>query len=308
MHTPNFRKRSRLASLGVATIAAALAGAAAAAWTATAAPGDDDGTFVPITPCRLFDDRPTPHTVGPVDTPLAAGADRTQQITGSIGDCAIPGDAVAIAMNVTIANPTAQSNLRLWPADQPKPEASNLNWIAGQSPTPNKVDVQLSPTGAIQLANHNGTVNVIGDAVGYYSPTNLRDLDLRISDLHDRLGALKDDNAGVRVEWIAYTRSGDIRGSSPALANTTMIRPEGHPVGVFCLDFPIDGAELKDDGAVVSVQNRTSGVEAATANLTSFSGHACRGTGFDAAIDTYDHNGVHGDHGFAVHIPRAPVD
>jgi hypothetical protein len=75
----------------------------------------------------------------------------TQNVTGTNGDCNIPSDAVGVAMNVTIVSPTAQSNLRVFPADIATPNASNLNWLPGQSPTPNKVDVKLSPDGKIKL-------------------------------------------------------------------------------------------------------------------------------------------------------------
>ncbi len=155
------------------------------AWPATAAPGDLDTTFVPVTPCRLFDYRPGPANVGDRTTPLEPGEAHTQQVTGGVGDCdgaaSIPSTATGVAMNVTIAQPTAQSNLRLYPADAPSPLASNLNWLAGQSPTPNKVDVKLSPGGAVNIENFQGTVFVIGDVVGYYTNSSLVELEQRLS-------------------------------------------------------------------------------------------------------------------------------
>jgi len=147
-------------------------------WPANAAPGDEDATYVPISNCRLFDYRSGPDNVGPKSTPLGAGESNvyTQTVHGANGDCIIPVDATAVALNVTIANPTAQSNLRVFPADVATPDASNLNWLAGQSPTPNKVDVKLSPDGKIKLFNQNGTVDVIGDVVGYYTAKSLKEL------------------------------------------------------------------------------------------------------------------------------------
>jgi len=147
-------------------------------WRVVAAPGDTNSTFVPVTPCRLFDFRAGPDNVGPKSTPLGAGeANRyTQAVTGSNDDCVVPVDAVAVSMNVTIVGPTAQSNLRVFPADVATPNASNLNWLAGQSPTPNKVDVKLSPDGKIRLYNHVGTVNVLADVVGYYTASSLKEL------------------------------------------------------------------------------------------------------------------------------------
>ena len=126
--------------------------------------------FVPITPCRLFDYRPPPDAVGPRATPLQPQEVYTQQVTGAVGNCAIPTTATGVAMNMTIVGPTASSFLTVWPADTTRPLASSLNWTPGSPPTPNKVDVKLSAGGAIDLYNLAGTVNVLSDAVGFYEP------------------------------------------------------------------------------------------------------------------------------------------
>lgn len=157
-------------------------------WRVDAAPGDTDSTFVPTSPCRLFDYRPEPHTVGPRSAPLGEGETHIQKVTGSNGDCtgplAIPSDAVAVALNVTAVNPTAQSNLRVFPADvATAPLVSNLNFSAGQTPVPNKVDVKLSPDGKIKLLNFRGSVSVVGDVVGYYTDSTLKELHERITAL-----------------------------------------------------------------------------------------------------------------------------
>jgi hypothetical protein len=144
-------------------------------WRVDAAPGDSDSTFVPVTPCRLFDMRPSEAPSGGKKTPLAAGAPATQQVTGNIGNCSLPTTGVvAVSMNVTIVSPTAQSNLRVYPANVATPAVSNLNWLPGQSPTPNKVDVKLSSDGKIKLLNHAGTVYVLADVVGYYTDKSLK--------------------------------------------------------------------------------------------------------------------------------------
>jgi len=69
-------------------------------------------------------------------------------------------------------NPTADSFLTLWPADDPKPLASNLNWTPSSPPTPNQVTVGLSAAGAVSVYNNGGTINVIIDIVGYYLPAS----------------------------------------------------------------------------------------------------------------------------------------
>jgi len=91
-------------------------------------------------------------------------------------------------MNVTIVNGTQPSNLAVYPADlAAPPKVSNLNWSSGQQATPNKVDVKLSPTGRIKLRNAFGTVDVIGDVVGYYTRTSLQELSNRVGSLESEL-------------------------------------------------------------------------------------------------------------------------
>lgn len=152
---------------------------------ARAAGGAAESTFVPVSPCRLFDYRPAPDTVGPRTSPLGPQETEIQQVTGSVGDCAVPAGASGVAMNVTIVSPTAPSFLTLFPADDDaKPLASHLNWIAGQAPTPNKVDVPLSPTGGIKIYNEAGAVFVLADVVGYYTTAGLdalRDVTVELS-------------------------------------------------------------------------------------------------------------------------------
>ncbi|MEO1056913.1 MAG: hypothetical protein AAFY28_08375 [Actinomycetota bacterium] len=183
-------------------LGALLAVAVMAAWPAEAAPGDNDATLVPITNCRLFDFRPGSDNVGPKDTPLGPGEANvyTQQVTGTNGNCTIPAGAVGVSMNVTITRPTAQSNLRVFPADASTPLASNLNWLPGQAPTPNKVDVRLSPGGAIKLFNQNGTVFVLADVVGYYTNDSLVEIDQRLAALESENAALAAKLASVTVE------------------------------------------------------------------------------------------------------------
>jgi len=125
--------------------------------------------FLPITPCRLLDTRLS-TTVGPRNTPLGAAETYTVQVTGANGQCNIPASATAIVVNVTGVSPTARTFVTLFPADASRPTASNLNFVAGQGPTPNLVTVSLSAIGAMKLYNHAGTVQLVGDIAGYYQP------------------------------------------------------------------------------------------------------------------------------------------
>ena len=68
-----------------------------------------------------------------------------------------------------VTNPTATSYLTVYPGGTARPGTSNLNFVAGQS-IPNLVMVPLGPGNTITFYNRHGTVNVLGDLVGFYHP------------------------------------------------------------------------------------------------------------------------------------------
>jgi hypothetical protein len=163
--------RSRWAAIGAAIAVSIRAGGVAI--THAVVSSGERAAFFPIAPCRLFDLRPAPDQVGPRSAPLGPGETFTAAVRGTNGNCTIPADATAVAMNVTTFGGTANSFLTIWPADvSPRPQASNLNWAASAPPTPNKVDVKLSATGSINLFNLAGSVGVLADVVGYYADHN----------------------------------------------------------------------------------------------------------------------------------------
>ena len=175
------------------------------AWSAGAAPGDTDSTFVPTGGCRLVDTRPAPNNVGDRAAPLFAGDIFELAVRGSNGGCtaasAIPTDAVAVALNVTAVNATATSNIRLYPANLASvPLLSNLNVTAGAPAVPNKVDVKLSPDGEIRVFNEFGSVNVIIDVVGYYTNSTLQELSQRVAGLEAAQAAGVDPTVLARLD------------------------------------------------------------------------------------------------------------
>jgi outer membrane lipoprotein-sorting protein len=132
---------------------------------------------VPITPCRLVDTRQAAR-VGPRGTPLGTGETYTVTATGSAGNCAVPSGAVGLVINVTAIHATSASYLTVWPADSARPAASNLNWVAGQAPTPNQVTVGLSASGTPGQAsfyNAAGSVDLVVDVAAYLADHNFDD-------------------------------------------------------------------------------------------------------------------------------------
>ncbi|MEO1056869.1 MAG: hypothetical protein AAFY28_08155 [Actinomycetota bacterium] len=150
------------------------------AWNANAAPGDTDATYNPTAGCRVADTR-GPNNIGPRATALGEGEVLAVAIHGDNGECvgnlAVPPDATGVALNVTAVGATTASNIRLYPGDLAEvPLLSNLNVTAGAPPTPNKVDVQLAPDGTIKVFNFRGSVHIVIDVVGFYTPASLKEL------------------------------------------------------------------------------------------------------------------------------------
>ena len=158
------KRRSRFAAMGASV---ALALGAGGVLTSSAASGTVS-SFVPITPCRLFDTRPGSDNVGTRATPVGNNDTYFATVWGANGNCNIPTTATGVSMNVSIISPTAASFLTVYPGDQGRPLAANLNWVAGQAPTPNAVTAALSASGTLGFYNLSGTVHLAVDIVGYY--------------------------------------------------------------------------------------------------------------------------------------------
>ena len=164
-------RQFRFVHLGVVGLltAAALTGVGLAREVAAVGAGTPS-VFVPIVPCRLVDTRGGNGHVGTRANPLAQAESATFAVWGTNGNCTIPTMSTGIATNVTAVNSTADSFVTIYPADAPRPTASNLNVTASSPPTPNQVTVELSATGAIDAYNNGGTLDLIVDIVGYYQP------------------------------------------------------------------------------------------------------------------------------------------
>jgi hypothetical protein len=82
------------------------------------------------------------------------------------GAAGVPANATAVVLNVTVAFPTATSYLTVYPSGVGRPNASNLNFTAGQI-VPNLVVVGVGADGKINVFNHAGSVHTVADVVGY---------------------------------------------------------------------------------------------------------------------------------------------
>lgn len=126
-------------------------------------------SFTGLTPARLLDSRiPSGGTVdGSFDAlgQLAGGTVFNLPVSGR-GDVPAAG-AGSVALNVTVVRPSATSFLSVWPAGQPRPNASNLNFVAGRT-VPNMVIVPIGAGGQISLFHESGSTDVLVDVLGWF--------------------------------------------------------------------------------------------------------------------------------------------
>lgn len=152
-------------------------------------------SYHPVTPSRILDTRNS-------GAPLGAGAVLELQVTGTGG---VPASGVsAVMLNVTVTGPSAPSFLTVFPTGQNRPEASNLNYVAGLT-VANAVLVKLGAGGKVSLFNFGGTAHVIVDVAGWF----------------DGVGGA----TGSRFHPVSPSRILDTRTASALAADTSMDLP-----------------------------------------------------------------------------------
>ncbi|MDT0213368.1 fibronectin type III domain-containing protein [Rothia sp. ARF10] len=124
--------------------------------------GDTAGQYTGVTPKRVLDTR---SGLGGVPKAKLAAAPKTITLTVP----GIPAGATAVALNVTATGPTKTSWLTVYPGNVGKPDASNLNYVAGQT-VANMVVAKVAPGNQVTFSNAFGSVDVIADLAGYYTP------------------------------------------------------------------------------------------------------------------------------------------
>ena len=119
-----------------------------------------DGHYVGLTPARVLDTRNGLGGAGPV----GAGQVLTLTVAGTGG---VPATGVgAVALNVTVTEPTAPSFVTVWPSGSQRPNASSLNMAPGQT-VPNLVLAPVGADGKVSLYNDRGTTQLVADVVGW---------------------------------------------------------------------------------------------------------------------------------------------
>ncbi len=125
--------------------------------------------FVPVTPFRILDTRYVQD-----GGPFGPGAIRSLQVTGD-GTPPIPSTATAAVLNVTAVSGTLGSLLTVYPDGEARPNVSNLNFARGVV-VANLVTVSLGADGMVDIYNALGSVNVLVDVEGYFTPQPVSDV------------------------------------------------------------------------------------------------------------------------------------
>jgi uncharacterized repeat protein (TIGR01451 family) len=116
------------------------------------------GSFFTVAACRALDTRS--------GMPIAAGDTLTVTLTGA--PCALPATATAVSLNVTVTESQTDGHVTLYPADEPLPGTSTLNFRTGLTRANNAV-VTLAADGSITVLNASGgTIHLVIDLTGYF--------------------------------------------------------------------------------------------------------------------------------------------
>ena len=122
-----------------------------------------EGMFRPVGPVQIAD-----SVLGwGIPAPLGPGGSAALKVLG-VGLMPSTGVA-AVALSVTVSEPTGGGHLTVFPGDSDRPEVSQLNFGGGGSVS-NLVTVRVGPDGTVVLANDSSrSVQVTVDLVGYYN-------------------------------------------------------------------------------------------------------------------------------------------
>jgi alpha-tubulin suppressor-like RCC1 family protein len=113
--------------------------------------------FTALSPFRLVDTRST-------GGPLGSGGTRVLDLVNRI-----PTSATAVTFNLTGTDATASTFVTAFPTGTQVPNASNLNLPAGDTRA-NLVTVAVGADRKVTLYNNAGSVNLIADLTGFYTP------------------------------------------------------------------------------------------------------------------------------------------
>jgi uncharacterized delta-60 repeat protein len=132
---------------------------------------------------------PSPQRI--LDTRTGLGAPAGQVPQGGVialqvaGVAGVPATATAVALNLTVTEPAFAGFATVYSCDAGRPEASNLNWVAGAT-VPNLVIARLDHRGAVCIYT-SAPAQIVADVTAYFPvDTDLRPLDAPVRRIDTR--------------------------------------------------------------------------------------------------------------------------
>ena len=142
---------------------------------------DPPGALTALTPARICDTRPgnPSQLTGPEaqcdGQTLHQGVPLQVSVAGLGG--VPPAGASAVLLNVTVTNPTTSGYLTVYPAGEPAPLASNLDFSPGET-VANLVELGLGAQGQVAVVTNAAAADVVIDVEGYVAPPAVAGLGL----------------------------------------------------------------------------------------------------------------------------------
>ncbi|MBI5089473.1 MAG: hypothetical protein HZB15_11630, partial [Actinobacteria bacterium] len=124
-------------------------------------------SFAAVEPGRVADSRSDGATIDGRFAGTGALAGGTVLRLDIGGRAGVPTGATAVSLNVTVTEPAASGYLTVFPCGTPRPNASSLNFVAGQT-VPNAVLAKIGNNGRVCLFAQ-VTTHVIVDVNGYFT-------------------------------------------------------------------------------------------------------------------------------------------
>lgn len=152
-----------------------------------------DPSFTAATPTRLVDTREAVGSagvrIGP-DAPLRVQVRGAQLGNGADAPLVVPDAAAAVAMNLTIVNPTGPGYATVWPCGSAQPVASNINFVTGANRA-NSVVAPVADDGTVCVYVSQSS-HVVVDVAGWFrggdDPSFVGDAPERLVDTRASLG------------------------------------------------------------------------------------------------------------------------
>ncbi|MCE9621422.1 MAG: hypothetical protein K8R99_03640 [Actinomycetia bacterium] len=193
---------------------------------------------------------------------LAAGGTYELPVAGRAG---VPANAASVVLNVTVVSPSDGGFVTVYPCGEPLPNASNLNYAAGQT-IPNSVITRVGANGKICLFSHAAT-DLLVDVSGYFSTVDSyaplgapgRVLDTRnpggttVDGLHQAVGRIA---TGGTYELPVAGRAGVPATAASVVLNVTVVSPlDGGFVTVYPCGEPLPNASSLNYAAGQTIPN-----------------------------------------------------